>query len=87
MGKGTDKDLKDVATNFMTEKEFDTLHVNPTPEIIKFLDQNGNPVGRLFMKDGKLDFEGDATQAAQILFDGFKRHIQEQLMEVKPDAT
>ena len=84
MGKGTDE-----AMNYVTDKEAESFHfkVKPTPEIIKFLDVEGNTVGRLFIKDGTLDFEGDATESAKILFDGFKRHIEQQLMEVKPDAT
>ncbi len=52
-----------------------TIDLKPNTFNLIFNDVNkhDNQVGRFFIKDGKLDFEGDATESAKIFIEELKR--------------
>ena len=85
-----DKRTNDEALNYMTEGEQERLKIrlDPPETLISFQDENSRQVGRLFFnkeKDNMLDFEGNATEAAQIMFQAFIKHVEEQLLERERD--
>lgn len=46
-----------------------TFNSEPLPFNISFHDKSNKIVGKFIINDGKLDFEGDATESAKIFID------------------
>jgi len=52
-----------------------TFKAEQTSPVISFSNVDGEPIGRLWVEDNKLVFEGDADEAAQVFFDHVLRRF------------